>query len=564
VTLSELLLSIFAGMGALFVVAWRRPGRTLWRAIAIAGALLVIVTVATGRHRVESLPMTVVAAVIALISFHRSRLPADHTLRPRGWFVAALRWLVAVTVALSIVIDAAFITIFDPLSNAPYRELFAGEESEDFSRLAWPEAFEHLHAHLSHAYAMGEWKRIDWRSLHQMTAPKVAAAAAADDTVAYATALREYLWSLHDGHVGLAGAETLRVAATQGGYGFALIRLDDGRTIAHVVIDQGPAAAQGMRWGATVLSWNGVSIDEAVARTSVLWNASPPATAEGLQLARLRQVARARVGTRATVVFRNLDESNPRTVTLAAIHDDFEPLKRAGQRHMFSLKDRNIDTRVLPGAVGYVKIRAELPTLPQLLPERVVRLAVERFVRAGVHGVVLDVRGNFGGADKLVPSMMGFFVDRRDFYESATLYRGATQRFEREAISTLWTEPRTPRLAVPVVVLVDASCVSSGEGFAMVARRMPGSHVVGCYGTYGSFGISGAEVKMPAGLTVEYPNGQSVDERGQIQVDSDWRMEGGIAPDVRVPVTLENVRAQFREGRDVVLETAVKILEDKR
>jgi hypothetical protein len=152
-------------MGALFVAAWRRPGRTLWRAIAIAGALLVIVTVATGRHRVESIPMTVVAAVVALIGFHRSRLPANHTLRRRGWFVAALRWLVAVTVALSIVIDAAFIAIFDPLSNAPYRELFAGEESEDFSRLAWPEAFEHLHAHLSHAYAMGEWKRIDWRSL---------------------------------------------------------------------------------------------------------------------------------------------------------------------------------------------------------------------------------------------------------------------------------------------------------------------------------------------------------------------------------------------------------------
>ncbi len=563
-TLAELLLSIYAAMGVVLVVAWRRPGRTLWRATTAAGALIVIAALVTGRHRLESVPMDVVAAVVALIAFHRSSWPDDHAPRRPGWFMVALRWVVALGVVLLLGIDAAFITIFDPLSNSPIRELFSGEDTQDFSGFAWPDAFEHLHTQLSRAYAMGEWKRVDWRSLHDAAAPKIAAAAAAHDRVAYSTALREYLWSLHDGHVGLSGDDSLRVAATEGGYGFALIRLDDGRTIAHVVIDHSPAAAQGMRWGATVLTWNGVPIEEAVARTSALWNASPPATAEGLELAKLRHLARAPVGTPATVVFRNLDEPATRTATLVAVRDDFEPLKRTGQRHSFSLKDRNIDIRVLPGGIGYVRIRAEFPTLPQLLPERVVRLAVDRFQRARVHGIVIDVRGNIGGADKLVPSLMGFFVDRRDFYESATFYRANTRRFEQEGMGTLWTEPRKPRLVVPVAVLIDPSCVSSGEGFAMVARRMPGCHVVGFNGTYGSFGMSGAEVKMPAGLTVGYPNGRSVDERGQVQLDSDWRMEGGVAPDIRVPLTLENVRAQFRDEQDVVLETAIRILEPRR
>ncbi len=559
-TLGELLLSISALAGVLLVAAWRRPGRTLWRATAIVCGLLVVAAYATGRHRREMIPIALAATVVAVISFRRSGWQLGHTHRARSWLMVGLRWILTLVVALLVVLNAAFIAIFDPLSNAPYRELFDEAETQDFSRLAWSEAFEELHGHLSRAYAMGEWKRTDWRALHGATAPKIAAAAANHDRDGYSRALREYLWSLHDAHVGLAGADTQRVAATQGGYGFALIHLDDGRTVAHVLIENGPAASQGMRWGATLLSWNGVPIDEAVARTPELWNASPPATAEGLRLARLRLLARAPVGTQATVVFRNLDETATHVVTLRAVNDDFEPLKRAGQRHQFSLAARNIEVRVLPEGIGYLKIRAELPTLPQLLPERVARQAIERFASAGVHRVIIDVRGNFGGADKLVPSVMGYFVDRRYFYEGVTLYRAKTQQFEVEPIGTQWTEPREPRIAGPVAVLVDETCVSSGEGFGLVARQLPGGHVVGFHGTYGSFGISGAEVKMPAGLTVEYPNGRSVDEHGQVQVDSDWRMEGGIVPDVRVPLTLENVRAQFRDGHDIVLETAIRIM----
>ena len=67
---------------------------------------------------------------------------------------------------------------------------------------------------------------------------------------------------------------------------------------------------------------------------------------------------------------------------------------------------------------------------------------------------------------------------------------------------------------------------------------------------------------MPSGLTVEYPAGQSLDENGVVQLDGDWRLEGGVAPDIRVPLTMDTVRAQFKGGRDVVLETAVRILSE--
>jgi carboxyl-terminal processing protease len=563
--LAEFVLAVYTVLAVLLLAARPRLGPRAWRGTAVVGVALVAIALAVGHHRTEAAPMSLAALGAVLIAFRRSRRPPPPSPARPGIVRATLRYGAALLVALAVVADAAFVEIVDPLSNTPLRELFGGPAAQDFSRLAWPDAFEKLHDHLSRAYAMGAWKRIDWKALHDATAPKIAAAALAHDRGAYYLALRVYLWSLHDGHVDLNGDDGgLRAAAIKGGYGLLLIRLDDGRTIVNVLLESGSAARQGMRWGATILKWNGIPVDEAAARTPIVWSLSPPATSEGVQLAQLKWLTRAPVGTMVTVVFRNPDESGTRAATLEAADDLLEPLRRAGENHVFTLTDPSIAWRILPEGPGYVSILAEVPTLPQLLPDRIFRRAIEAFVRAGVPGVLIDVRRNFGGADKLVPRMMGFFVDRRQLYEHATLYDDRTSRFERDAAGTMWTEPRAPHFGGPIAVLVDEWCVSSGEGFALIARQRPGARIVGFHGTYGSFGMSGAEVRMPGGLTVEFPDGQSLDANGVVQIDSDWRLEGGVAPDVRVPLTLETVRAQFQEGRDVVLEAAIKSLRAPR
>ena len=560
VNLIEFVLAGYAAVGPLWLVGWRRARPQVWGALAITGVVIVVAGLVFARHRPEVIPLALVAVAVAALAFRRARSTGGAP-RPRGVAKSVLAYLAAITITLVVALNAAFIEVFDPLANAPFHDLFSGPDTPDFSKLAWPAAFDKLHAHLTRAYAMGELKRVDWQALHDATAPRIDAAARTGDRAAYYRALREYLWALHDGHVDLSGDDGgARETAIKGGFGFALIRLDDGQTVAHVLMPNGPAAAQGMQWGAEILQWNGVGIDDALAQTSTVWASSPPATTEGVRLARLKLLPRAHLGTKVTIAFRNPGDTNTRSVELVAVDDQYEPIQRAGQSQDFSLRATNIEWRILDGNVGYVKIRGELPTLPQLLPDSTVRRAMNAFVAAGVTGIVIDVRGNIGGADKLVPLMMGYFVDRPVFYEHATLYSDVTGRFEREPTGTLWTTPRDPRFRGPLAVLVDDRCVSSGEGFALVARQRAGSHVVGFYGTYGSFGMSGAEVLMPGGLTVDYPNGQSLDANGHVQIDSNWELAGGIAPDVRVPLTLENVRAQFKDGRDVVLETAMKLL----
>jgi len=559
VTIAELFVAIYAAAGTLILAVVRRLSHATWKWMAIAGVAVSAAGLALGSHRIEAIPMTIVALLVAALAFRRSRRPAPFPSRRRV-LAAALRYMAALLILLVVVFNAAFIEILDPVTNAAFEELFLEPPTPDFSKLAWPEAFEKMHNHLSRAYALGAWKRMDWNALHDAAAPKIAEASRNNDRAAFYTALLEYLWAFKDGHVDLSGHDGgLYNRAVGGGFGFSLIRLDDGSTMAHVLIKEGPASRQGMQWGATILEWNGVPIDDAAAQTSVLWDWGSAATNEGQQLTRMRLLTRAPVGTTATVLFQNPDEAATRTATLVAVNDAMETMN-IGRPASLGLKDQNIEWRMLPSNIGYLKIRAEMPTLAQLLPDRVVRRAITEFIRAGAKGIVIDVRGNLGGADKLVPRMMGFFFDTRQFYEYTTLWDETTSRFERQAIGTLWIEPLEPQFSGPIAVLVDEWCVSSCEGIALIARRRPGGHVIGFHRTHGSFGMSGAEVLMPEGLTVEYPNGQSLDENGIVQIDSDWRLDGGVSPDIRVPLTTDTVRAQYRDGRDVVLETAVHTL----
>jgi carboxyl-terminal processing protease len=555
----ELLVASYAAVGTLILAVVRRIPQKPWRWIAIVGGVLSVAGLAMGGDRIEAIPMTCVALIVAALALRRSRRQLTLPSRPRI-VNATLRYVAALLVLSVVVINAALIEILDPLTNTPFEDIFLEPPTPDFSHLPWPDAFDKLHSRLSRAYAFGDWKRIDWKQLHDAAAPKIAEASRNGDRDAYYTALLEYLWAIKDGHVDLSGPDGgLHNRAVGGGFGLSLIRLDDRRSIAHVLIKDGPAARQGVQWGATVLEWNGVPIDEAVANTAVLWDWGSAATNEGAQLTRMRLLTRAPVGSSATVLFRNPDETATRKATLVAVNDGFETMN-IGRPASLNLKEQNINWRMLPEKIGYLKIRAEFPTLPQLLPDRVVRRAVTEFIRAGAKGIVIDVRGNPGGADKLVPRMMGFFFQTRQFYEHTTLYNEARYRFERQPAGTLWIEPLEPLFTGPIAVLVDEWCVSSCEGIALIALRRPGGHVLGFHRTHGSFGMSGAELRMPEGLTVEYPAGQSLDENGIVQIDSDWRLEGGVPPDIRVPLTMETVRAQFKDGRDVVLETAVHTL----
>ena len=463
---------------------------------------------------------------------------------------------------------------------------FTYPDPADHSALTWTDAFTAATDKLSREYAFGDWKGIDWAGLHDRFLPSIEQAEAAGDEAAYYLALHEYVASIPDGHVSLAAEDAAVPTAlgkelAGGGYGVAVAELDDGRVVAAAVIPGGPADEAGIVAGAEIVSWGGLPAATAIERidpgavpykalTGAAGGESSIATLEARRLEQARLVARGPIGSRAEVAFTNPGSASPRTATLTAVDDSGRTFSLVDFAARPELSDK-VDHRILPDGYGYVLVRMEHDmAAPDGYPTRIYeefQKAIASFVAAGVPGVIVDLRGNYGGSDQLAADMCGFFYPSPAFYEAQEYYDRRTGEFIRLTVAEhgpdlivdhLSIEPQTPHYGGPVVALVNPNTKSSGEGPAACISRLPNGSVIGFHGTSGSFGMVGGSIAMPGGYSIDYPFGRSLDEAGVIQLDSRNGV-GGVAPDPRVPMSLEDVLA-FAAGTDVELQFAIDYL----
>ena len=436
----------------------------------------------------------------------------------------------------------------------------------DYADMPWSEAFNQLHAQVSQNYPFTEWKGIDWDALYAQTALRIAQAEAENDPAAYYLALREYTYAIQDAHTQLAGPDFgLREQAIGGGYGLGIIGLDDGRVIAHILLEDGHAAQAGMLWGAEILAWDGQPIQEALAGTSTVWAGTPQSAAEGQLLEQYHLLVCAPVGTKTSLTFQNPDQDAPQTVNLIAEADQLETLKYdlPPEKDLGTVFRAPVQYEILPSGYGYIRITDFMPTLGGLQPAKIVDRAIEASIEAGVKGILIDVRGNGGGLDTLVPQMVGHFYREPGFYEYASFYNAESGQFEIDPAQTLTIEPRAPYFDGPVIALVDKYAASTAEGIPLAIQALPQGYVVGIYGTSGSFAIGtpGDNLyRLPERLGFNFLEGRSLNEAQTIQVDANAFGVGGVIPDIRVSLTEESVHARYVEGVDIVLEAAVTVL----
>jgi len=463
---------------------------------------------------------------------------------------------------------------------------FQYPDPADYRALAWTDAFKAAHDKFSREYAFGDWKGVDWSGLSGRFLPRIALAQAVGDEKAYYPALHEYVCSIPDGHISLSAGNAAVPAAlgkelAGGGFGVAVAELDDWRVIAAAVVPNGPAESAGIAAGAEIVSWEGRPVKAAIGRivvgavpfkvlTGAVGGESPQATTEHERLEKVRLLTRGPVGAAVQVEFKNPGSAASQTAVLTAVDDAGQGLSLVNFAKRPDLSDR-IDSRILPEGYGYVLVRMELDLSdPGGYPTRIFqkfREAIASFVAAGVPGVIVDLRGNYGGSDKFAADMCGFFTAAPSFYEQQEYYDKRTGTFlwytvdEQSPdpfVDNLSITPQAPFFGGPVVVLVNPGTISSGEGPAMGIARLPQGRVIGFHGTNGSFGMVGGQIAMPGGYTIGYPFGRSVDQHGTVQLDSRNGI-GGVAPNPRVPKTLDNVLA-FAAGIDVELQYAVRYL----
>ena len=141
----------------------------------------------------------------------------------------------------------------------------------DFSALSYSEAFTAMVDLFRREYAFTELYALDWDALEETYAPRFAEAEEAEDSDAYALVMRDFLWEIPDGHVGmpLTHLRDLFREETGGGLGVSLSELDDERIVVSFLLEGSPAANAGIELGAEILAWDGGTIQEAMDREFV-------------------------------------------------------------------------------------------------------------------------------------------------------------------------------------------------------------------------------------------------------------------------------------------------------
>jgi C-terminal processing protease CtpA/Prc len=427
----------------------------------------------------------------------------------------------------------------------------------DFSGLSYSKAFDGMAEKFKKEYAFTDLKKINWDAKAAEFRPRFVEAEKNNDQHAYALALRDYLWSIPDTHVGSADLFSMLSEDSSrdiaGGLGFAMRQTDDGKIVANFVLVGGPAAQAGMAWGAEIITMDGVPTSDVVDKV-VPWT-SPFSNPEIKRLQQLIFATRFRMEKgQVEVKFKNLDGSE-QTAVLPVVneYDSFDFAYYPPGESQTALP---VEFSVLPNGYGYIKISSFNDNT--VLSIQVWERAIKYFNDNHVPGVILDMRINGGGNGWLADQMAAYFFDKEIVVGSFAKYSKDTGQFYADPDRTsIMIPPRTElQYSGPVVVMVGPNCASACEFFSYNMTINDRAAIVGQYPSEGAGG-GVQDFKMPEDITVRMTVGRAVDANGIIHIEGK-----GVVPTVRVPVTLDTLKKEAN-GVDVVLSAAEKAISQR-
>lgn len=199
---------------------------------------------------------------------------------------------------------------------------------------------------------------------------------------------------------------------------------------------------------------------------------------------------------------------------------------------------------LLPGNIGYIHIEgfSDMPKNLKKPMSEVLNSLKE------TKGIVIDVRGGYGGEDLAGRYIAGCFTDRSILYMKTRVKSGAGKDDFTE-FEDWYIQPEGDfQYLKPVVVLTHRFTISARETFCLAMKVLPQVTFVGDT-TSGAFSNQ-INRELPNGWGYSLSIGQWVDANGV-------SYEGkGLAPDV----VIQNKKQDVLNGKDEALERAMDIL----
>ena len=440
--------------------------------------------------------------------------------------------------------------------------------SPDFSKQGILESYNSLIDTLKKRYAYTDLRKLDWEQIRAKYLPEVQQADAAKDSAAYFVTLNTLAHSIRDAHVAAnpgANVEAIlangkaRAALFTSNVGADTIAVSDpanpkagpaARVVVQFVGKDTPAQKAGWVPGTEIVSIDG---KPAVARYESLPLIKSVGTEEGVRVQLAPLTLRFPLSQTVTIGYRQPDTSQVMTATMTAGDYTWDAPAMPATELATPISYQQLgDTAVLKWNNFVDNMPAKIAVLEE---------ALGRAQGASKPGVVLDLRGNTGGAAALYMTMASYFFkpdkpmpyNLFDWYYYDEKTGGLVKSY---APDYTLSAPK-PGLAYtgPLVILVDQGCASSCEYFSQHLQKLGRATVIGQYGTEGAGGPID-QIKLPGGFAFQYTMGQTT-FAGTKELNLEAK---GVVPDIRVPVTLETEAAKLK-GEDPVMQAALAELD---
>lgn len=512
------------------------------------GIIIAIISIISGDTSFVALALYLLTVVVFLCT-------AKNLFKPvRSIATKRFKVIKSIFCVCGMILIVLSLTLAGQLRNNP---------ESDLSKMSYSKAFIALNQRMAVEYPFGDWKKVNWNELLDKYVPIMEQAEKDKNKTLYYKALREYLYSFRDSHIEMendslfTGNKIFKDEAG-GGFGISTIRLDDGRVLVNMVLAGSPADKSGMKPGAEIFIWDGIDVKEAYKNT--FWSELPMTTEGDCNYNQGRFMVRAPIGKQIQTEFRNPGENDMKKVSLTAYDDNYETLMKT--RIKVKESDPPIEGEILKNGYGYIKIRYFLSNKDVKDPAAVLEEKLKEFQTANVKGVIIDLRDNPGGEDEMAVKMAGHFVGEKKFYEYASYYNRNTRKFEINYSEAYTIKPSEPIYKGKVAILINNRTSSSGEGLPLALKGLPNVKIVGFTSTNGSFGVvtSPIKIKMPEGYILQIPDGRSLNQDKVIQGDCDYTGQGGVEPDIKIPLNEETFNKKYIDGQDIEIDYAIEAL----